>query len=44
MVKYAQHTVVFYVDDQKSSHKDPKVKDDFAKWLEQTYGKQGKSR
>ena len=42
VVKSAQHKFVFHVDDLKSSHKDPKVNDDFAKWLEQTYGKQGK--
>jgi len=42
VVKSAEHTVVFHVDDLKSSHKDPKVNDDFAKWLEQTYWKQGK--
>ena len=27
-----------YVNDLKCSHKDPKVNDDIAKWLEQTYG------
>jgi len=42
VVKSAQHMVVFHVDDLKSSLEDPKVSDDFAKWLEQTYGKQGK--
>jgi len=42
VVKSAQHTVVFHFDDLKSSHEDPKLNDDFAKWLEQTYGKQGK--
>jgi len=42
VVKSAQHIVVFHVDDLKFSHKDPKVNDDFAKWLEQTYWKQGK--
>jgi len=36
VVKSAQHTFVFHVDDLKSSHKDPKVNDDFSKWLEQT--------
>jgi len=41
-IKSAQHTVAFHVNDLKSSHKDPKVNDDFEKWLEQTYGKQGK--
>ena len=41
-IKSAQHRVAFHVNDLKSSHKDPKVNDDFEKWLEQTYGKQGK--
>jgi len=41
MMRSTQHTVVFHVDDLKSSHKDPKVNDDFAKWLEQTYEKHG---
>ena len=30
------------MDDLKSSHKDPKVNDEFAKWLEKKYGQHGK--
>jgi hypothetical protein len=33
-----QQTVTWHVDDLKSSHVDPKVNDDFAKWCEATYG------
>ena len=33
-----QQTVVWHVDDLKSSHIDPKVNDEFEKWLEKTYG------
>jgi Reverse transcriptase (RNA-dependent DNA polymerase) len=33
-----QHTVTWHVDDLKSSHADPKVNDEFLKWLEKTYG------
>ena len=33
-----QHTVTWHVDDLKSSHVDPKVNDDFHKWLEGKYG------
>jgi hypothetical protein len=42
MVKGKQHTIVFHVDDLKSSHKDKKVNDKFAGWLEATYGQHGK--
>jgi len=42
MIKSTQHTVVFYVYHLKSSRKDPKVNDDFAKFLEETYGKHGR--
>ena len=38
MVNNHQHTVTWHVDDLKSSHIDPKVNDDFHKWLEKTYG------
>jgi hypothetical protein len=34
----SQHTVVFHVDDLKSSHRKSKVNDRFAKWLEDMYG------
>ena len=33
-----QHTVVWHVDDLKSSHVDPTVNDEFHKWLEEKYG------
>ena len=33
-----QHTVRFHVDNILSSHVDPKVNDEFAAWLQQTYG------
>jgi hypothetical protein len=38
MVNGKQHTVTWHVDDLKSSHVDPKVNDEFAKWCEKTYG------
>ncbi|KAL7568952.1 hypothetical protein ACA910_000696 [Epithemia clementina (nom. ined.)] len=41
-VKGSQHTILFHVDDLKCSHKNSRVNDDFAKWLEKTYGKHGK--
>jgi len=37
------HTFVFHVDNLKSSQKDQKINDDFAKCLQQTYGKTWKS-
>jgi hypothetical protein len=37
-VKGKQQTVTWHVDDLKSSHVDPKVKDKFYEWLETTYG------
>ena len=40
-VKGGQQTVRFHVDDLMSSHKDVKVNDDFAKWLDGMYGKHG---
>jgi hypothetical protein len=33
-----QHTLLFHVDDLKSSHKDPKVNDQFDKCLQDNYG------
>ena len=33
-----QHTISWHVDDLKSSHVDPKVNDDFHKWLQKEYG------
>jgi Reverse transcriptase (RNA-dependent DNA polymerase) len=38
MVNNKQHTVLFHVDDLKSSHVDKKVNDDFFKWLQKMYG------
>ena len=40
--KGKQHTVLFHVNDLKSSHKDPRVNDKFEKWLQQKYGHHGK--
>ena len=37
-VNKAQHTIVFHVDDLKSSHIDKKVNDKFEKWLQGKYG------
>ncbi|KAG7350725.1 reverse transcriptase RNA-dependent DNA polymerase [Nitzschia inconspicua] len=37
IVNGKQHTVVWHVDDLKSSHVDPKVNDEFLKWLEEKY-------
>ena len=38
MVRGKQHTIRFHVDDLLSSHMDPKVNDEFAKWLDLKYG------
>ena len=40
--KGSQHTVLFHVDDLKSSHKDRKVNDGFEHWLQENYGQHGK--
>jgi hypothetical protein len=37
-----QQTLLFHVDDLKSSHKDAKVNDKFEQWLLSNYGKHGK--
>ena len=42
MRKGSQHTILFHVDDLKSSHKNPKVNDEFAKWLNKKYGEHKK--
>ena len=34
----AQQTVLFHVDDLKSSHIDPTVNDEFSLWLQSKYG------
>jgi hypothetical protein len=39
--KRSQHTLLFHVDDLKSSHKDSKVTDQFDKWLQENYGEHG---
>jgi hypothetical protein len=39
--KGSQHTLLFHVDDLKSTHKDPKVNDQFDKWLQDNYGVHG---
>ena len=39
MVNGKQHTIRFHVDDLMSSHIDPKVNDEFYKWLDAKYGK-----
>ena len=41
-VKGSQHTILFHVDELKCSHKKKTVNDDFAQWLEKTYGQHGK--
>ena len=38
MVNGKQLTVTFHVDNVKASHKDPKVIDEFIKWVEKKYG------
>ena len=41
MVNGLQHTIRFHVDDLLSSHMDPKVNDEFLKWLNREYGTYG---
>ena len=38
MINGKQHTISWHVDDLKASHVDPKVNDDFHKWLQEEYG------
>ena len=38
MINGKQHTISWHVDDLKSSHVDPKVNDEFHKWLQAEYG------
>ena len=38
MINGHQHTVAWHVDDVKSSHVDPKVNDNFHKWMQKHYG------
>ena len=42
MKEGSQHTILFHVDDLKSSHKSSKVNDKFEQWLQKQYGKHGK--
>jgi hypothetical protein len=41
-VKGKQQTIIFHVDDLKSSHQDPKVNDEFEQWLNFEFGEHGK--
>ena len=41
IVNRKQHTITWHVDDLKSSHVDPKVNDEFLKWLNKVYGSVG---
>ena len=36
-----QQTIIFHVDDIKSSHVDPQVNDEFEAWLNQEFGEHG---
>jgi hypothetical protein len=42
-VQRSQQTIVFHVDDLKSSHKSKSVSDKFEKWLNSMYGKHRKA-
>ena len=42
MISGKQHTIVFHIDDLKSSHEDKTVNDKFEKWLQDKYGEHGK--
>lgn len=44
MRKGLQHAIHFHVDDLKSSHKNPKVNDQFEKWLQGKCGGCGKAK
>ena len=39
--KGSQHTLLFHVDDLKSSLIDPRANDEFDKWLQKNYGEHG---
>jgi hypothetical protein len=41
VINKLQHTVRFHVDDLMCSHMDPKVNDEFEKWLNKMYGDHG---
>ena len=40
-IQGTQHTVVWHVDDIKSSHIDPRVNDEFLEWQIKQYGEDG---
>ena len=40
-IKGSQQTLVWHVDDIKSSHMDPRVNDEFLLWLKRQYGNEG---
>ena len=42
MISGKQHTIVFHVDDLKSSHEDKTVNDKFERWLQGKYGEHRK--
>ena len=42
MINGSQHTIIFHVDDLKSSHIDSKINDEFENWLNVKYGEHGK--
>jgi hypothetical protein len=42
IIEKQRHTVRFHVDNLMCSHKEPKVNDDFVKWLNKLYGNHGK--
>ena len=41
MISGKQHTIIFHIDDLKSSHEDKTVNDKFEKWLQDKYGEHG---
>ena len=41
--KGSYHTLLFHIDDLKSSHKDSKVNGQFDKWLQESYGEHGEA-
>jgi hypothetical protein len=43
-VNGSTHTIKFHVDDLKSSHIEPKINDQFLKWLNHKYGQYGEAK
>ena len=41
IVKYRQHTVIWHVDDLKSTHVNSEVNGDFLRWLKGKYASDG---